>query len=259
MNPLAVSPLQEVVPYRVAAAAVGPDGRLTPPHLIRLFQEAAMRNTVRLRLSSPELMADFGLSWVLRRQRVRVERLPAMGETGTVVTAPTGFARRLLTYRDFYLLDEDGCQLAAASSEWLLLHLKSRRPHPIPDHILAIQPDLAPASAQLERPAGNVSPPPSDAPTADFRVAYHQLDFNDHLTNPVFPELMLEPLGHAFLTAHSPRLLDVAYHLEARYGDALTAQAGPPNGDRLAYAHALRRGADVLATMRTEWVPDGTL
>lgn len=247
---LSTSKLHEVVPFQITASSVGPNGVLTVPHLVRLLQEAAMRNTVRLKISSPELIADNGLSWILRRQRIECLRLPEMGELVHVVTAPSGFARSLQTFRDFHLVDESGNTLAAACTQWLLMDIHSRRLRPIPDHIAALAADLAPAAAHLEPPTGKIKAPESPALETASAVAYYQLDFNKHLTNPVFPELMLEPLGADFLSERAPRLIDVDFRSEAHYGDVLTARVEVVDDHN---KHALYRGETLLATMETRW------
>ncbi|MEM6769243.1 MAG: acyl-ACP thioesterase domain-containing protein [Bacteroidota bacterium] len=247
---LQTSPLHEVIPVTVAAATVGPNGLLTVPNLIRVFQEAAMRNTVRLKISSPELIAAEGLSWILRRQRITILQLPAMGQATRVITAPSGFARRLQTFRDFHLIDEHGTPLAAATSQWLLLDVNSRRLRPIPDHIATLSKSLAPAAAHLDPPTGKIPPPAAPNLSVTARVAYYQLDFNKHLTNPVFPELMLEPLGADFLSQQRPTLVDIDFRAEAYYGENLTAYA---QKSATGFQHGLYRGDDLLATMTTEW------
>lgn len=248
------SSLHEVVPFRVAAYAVGPDGRLTVPYLVRMLQEAAMVNTVRLKVSSPELIEHFGLSWILRRQRIECFTLPRMGQEVQVITAPSGFARRLQTFRDFHLLDaRTGAHLATATSQWLLMDVASRRLRPIPDYIAALSDDLAPAAAQLERPEGKVAPPAHPHRTWTNHVGYHDLDFNGHLTNPVFPLYMLEPLRPDFLTTHTPRLLDIDYRAEAHYGNRITGLA--EEGEE-GWRHSLTRGEALLATMYSEWDPN---
>lgn len=245
------SDIFEEVPFRIAAAQVGPDGLLTLPDLIRILQEAAMRNTVRLKVSSPELIAAHGLSWILRRQRIDCLALPAMGREVTVFTAPSGFARRLQTFRDFHMIDAaTGEHLVTATTQWLLMDVKSRRLRPIPDHIALLSSALAPAAAHLEPPEGKVDPPVEPTLEWSTRVAYHQLDFNRHLTNPVFPELMLEPLGADFLTTHEPVSVDVDYRAEALYGQRVTARTAR---DAEGYRHALLRGTEILATMRSRW------
>ncbi|WP_173021579.1 acyl-[acyl-carrier-protein] thioesterase [Lewinella sp. W8] len=248
------SPLHELLDFRVAAAAVGPHQHLTPPHLIRMLQEAAMRNTVRLNISSPELMEAYGLSWVLRRQNIDCQRWPRLGERIRVLTAPTGFAGKLQTFRDFHLLDEAGNRIISATTAWLIMDVANRRLKPIPERVAALKKDLAPASAHLPRPLEKVPPPSSVDATIDSRVAFYQLDFNDHLTNPVFPELMLEPLGHDYLLGHLPTRIMIAYHREARYGEKVRAGVQTDTATHH-HQHVLLRGEEVLATMDTRWQP----
>ena len=249
------SRLHEKFSARVAAAAVGPHGRLTLPHLIRLFQEAAMRNTLRLRLSSPELTKAFGLTWILRRQWIEIDRWPTLSEPITIVTAPTGFARRLMTFRDFRLLDAHGTPIIRATTEWLLMDHESRRLRPIPERVLAIASELPDPAGCLPRPGEPPAAPSEVSGERHFRVPFYQLDFNDHLTNPSYPELMLEPLGPEVLRHHRLRTVDLAFAHEARYGQELTARTGRTSAD--AYAHGLYRDEQLLATMRTGWSLSG--
>lgn len=246
------SPLLERLPTRIAAATVGPHRYLTLPHLIRLFQEAALRNTDRLAISSGQLTDEHGLTWVLHRQLIEADAWPAIGEAVVVTTLPTSIDRRLITYRDFYLTRPDGHPLIRSTSAWSLMDVHSRRIRPIPDAVRARLGELPAATDHLPRPGDKPEPAAADAPARRFTVDFHHLDFNNHLTNPAFPELMLEPLGGEFLSTHLPRRADIAYQREARYGDALLARAAPAGPD--AYTHALQReDGNQLATMRTEW------
>ena len=87
-----------------------------------------------------------------------------------------------------------------------------------------------------------------------FDVRYGMLDFNDHLTNPVYVELLLEPLGAEFLRAHRPATMDILYQNEARYGERVSAVA---ELDGTASRHVLRRGETALAQLAVEWRPTG--
>lgn len=211
-----------------------------------------MRNTVRLKISSPEIIEAYGCSWVLRRQRIEVSRWPVTGEELSVITAPSGFARRLQTFRDFHLIDAKGQTIITAATQWLLMDISTRRLKPIPPAIAALEADLAPAAAHLDRPTEKIPDPVRPHLSKNFEVAFSQLDFNDHLTNPVFPELMLEPLGHKLLSGLLPISADIMFHREARYGDRLEAVAGVGD-DPLHYTHALLRAGETLATMHTRW------
>lgn len=213
-----------------------------------------MRNTVSLGISTPELMKSHGLSWVLRRQRITCNRWPKIGDEVSILTAPTGFERNLLTYRDFHLLGPDDEKLISAVSEWLLMDLVSRRLRPIPPHIAALEKSLIPMDLRptihLERPHKKLKPPATGTEMREFKVSYGMLDFNDHLTNPVFAELMLEPLGKEFLTGHLPTSIDISFQAEARYRETLRATVGGEGPER---RHALYRGEELIALMHTTW------
>ncbi len=211
-----------------------------------------MRNTVRLNISSPQMIERYGCSWVLRRQRIECHRWPRLGEQLSVLTAPSGFERTFQTFRDFHLKDASGETIITATTQWLFMNIQSRRLQAIPEDIAQLKQHLAPASAHLKKPDGKVPPPTSPTKSTTSSVAFFQLDFNDHLTNPVFPELMLEPLGHDFLLQHLPLHADIMFQREARYGETLTAQTGSEEGN-LQYGHALLREGELLATMRTAW------
>ena len=237
----------------MTASAVGPHGYITLPHLIRLFQEAAMRNTDRLGISSGHLAATEGLTWVLHRQSLEVSRWPRLGERVSVVTLPTRIERQLITHRDFYLLDEARAVLAASASTWSVMDVQSRRIRPLPPAVSGIFGDLGDVfrlAHPTEKPA-----PPADAPEArSFPVTFAQLDFNNHLTNPAYPELMLEPLGLEFLRDRRLVAADITYHREARYGESVTAvvaNAESPHRQQ----HALYRGKELLAAMVSQWSP----
>jgi acyl-ACP thioesterase len=177
-----------------------------------------------------------------------------LGEELTVLTAPSGFERKLQTFRDFHLRDQSGSTIITATTQWLFMDVSTRRLRPIPPAIADIKQHLAPAAAHLDRPDGKVLPPSNPTSVREAEIAFYQLDFNDHLTNPVFPELMLEPLGHNFLSEHLPVQADIMFQREARYGDQVKAVTGPEIED-LHFGHALLRGEDQLATMQTFWRP----
>ncbi len=247
------NPLLERITSRILASAVGPRGLLTLPHLIRLFQEAAMQNTQRLGISTPALMDRHGLTWVLHRQEITATAWPGLGEAVTVITAPIRVNRQLVTIREFRLLDAAGRTLISSLSSWSVMHFDSRRIRPLPDEVLRLLPELPPPTGPAW-PGAKIPVPERTDHDRQFQVSFSHLDFNNHLTNPAFGELMIEPLGLDWLTTYLPKRADIAYHREARYGDALIA-ATSGTDPRSTVRHTLRRDGDLLAIMETEWMP----
>ena len=212
-----------------------------------------MRHTDRLGISSHDLTREAGLTWVLHRQAVRCRRWPVLGEALSVVTLPTRIDRNLITYRDFYLLDSADRILGCSASTWSVMDLQSRRIRSIPAMVTDALGELPPPGAGIVPPANKPSPPVDPTARTSLRVRFSHLDFNNHLTNPAFPELMLEPLGMPFLVDHLPTMADMVYHREARYGEGLEAVVSPGTSPGT-YDHALYRGGgELLASMQTRW------
>ncbi len=256
------SSIQETAAYRVRAYQADAGQRLSIPYLLRLCQETALRNIDRIGFAFKDL-SPLGLSWVLLRQYVEVERLPELGEELFVSTCASRF-ERVFTYRDFRVYTADGELLARATSTWMLLDLESRRFAPIPDFIKVIERDFPAQEEVLPPRTGKLSPWSSDDESAaalPFRVGYHHLDWNDHLTNTFYPEWMLEALPPDLLRGGRLRSLDISFSGEARLGDRLEVFAAPrpqksgdePLGSASAYRHAVRREGQTLARMDTEW------
>ena len=212
-----------------------------------------MRHTDRLGISSHDLTRELGLTWVLHRQAVSCRRWPTLGEKVSVVTLPTRIDRKLITYRDYYLLDAADRILACSASTWSVMDLQSRRIRSIPPLVTDAIGELPPAGVGLDLPADKPVPPTTPTGRTRTLVGFAQLDFNNHLTNPAFPELMLEPLGLPFLGNHLPVMADMTYHREARYADELEAVTSPGT-EPDSFHHALYRGSgELLASMQTRW------
>lgn len=212
-----------------------------------------MRNTDRLQISSGDLMHAYGLTWVLHRQVVTATAWPVIGDEVTVVTAPTHIERGLMTYRDFYLIDAKGQPLVSSTSVWSVMDYSSRRIKHIPPAVTALLDQMPHPGSRLPVPGDKLALPARTDAERSYRVGFSHLDFNDHLTNPAFAELMLEPLDINFLRHHLPTLADIVYRHEARYGDLLTATSSTEAGRATAFTHTLRRESEVLSVMRTEW------
>jgi len=239
-------------PFRVRAYEIGPDARLTPPHLCDWLQEAAGLHATALGVATDRLLAE-GRAWVLTRLQVAVARYPRWREEVTVETWPSA-ADRLYAQRDFVLSDASGAPLATATSQWLVIDVARRRPVRLPEAVHAIvRPDrphaLAPAAEPLAEP---------EAPdeTRQFSVRRADLDLNEHVNNVRFVEWALEAVPGALRAGRHCARLDVQFRAEALYGDTVEstcAVAGEAASHRVAHAEDGR----TLALARSEWAPAG--
>lgn len=73
-------------------------------------------------------------TWVLSRMAVEIDRLPAEYERYTVGTW-VGEIGRLMTTRNFIVTDAGGQRIAAASTLWAMIDVKTRQPLDLRDNV----------------------------------------------------------------------------------------------------------------------------
>ncbi len=248
--------------YNVHSAAIDEAQRLTIPALVRELQAAAMRNSVRLGFSVFELEAQ-NLGWVLLRQSLRLSHRPKLGESYEVLTCPAGFDR-FFTYRDFHLFDQNGQIFGTATTAWMMMDLTSRRMTAVPDWIkdrvvphLPAASQLLPQSARMklqDLPGLLQQDTGEKAKSLQFRVGYHQLDFNRHLSNPFYLEWGLEGLPQVLLSQGDLIAIDLEYKKEAVYGEQVQVRTALDTESSSVYRHLLTNERyETLAIMRSQW------
>ena len=190
---------------------------MTVAALVKQMQEAAMQNVIELNLSVWD-MEDRHISWVLLKKMLRINRLPMIGERLKIYTCPTGF-QKVFTYRDYKVFDENDELIAYSSSSWLLLDTQTRRMRRIPPDILEYEKQMPPASEHLPRPDFKIPRFERIDYSSDFRVYWHDLDFNGHLNNVYYLQWMIETVPDDLLENGTLKGIDIQYKVESNWKD----------------------------------------
>lgn len=246
-----ISPLAYTCDYTVQTYDIEIRRRMTVAALVKLMQEAAMQNVMQLKLSVWDMEAHH-ISWVLLRKHLQINRLPMIGETLRVCTCPAGF-ERIFTYRDYKIFDATGELIAWSSSTWLLLNTQTRKMERLPAFILRFEKDMPPVSECLPRPTSVFSPPERVDFQLDFRVNWHDLDFNGHLNNAFYLQWMLEAMPDEALESWTLQSFDIQYKIEGQWKDEIRSET-EQTGERT-FRHRLVRTTDgkELAVGMSEW------
>lgn len=236
--------------FRIRTYEIDRKKRATVSALIQLMQEAAMQNVIELGLSVWD-MEQNGISWVVMRMDIDFERLPMLGENIHIKTHGAGFDR-LFTYRDYRVWDEHKNVLAQASSSWLLMDTIKRRMVRIPQEILAYK--TPPPEECLERPARKIGKFNKADRSMTFRVDWHHLDFNEHLSNIFYIQWILEVLGEEILDQKHLKRLEILYKNECHLHDEVVAELEDLGEGK--YMHRLIRKKDQLELLlaKTTWI-----
>ena len=212
--------------WAVRTYECGPDGAATMASVCNWLQEAASLNAEALAFSKSNFeSAGENISWVLTHLKVKMARFPKWGETVTILTFPRG-GRRIVAWRDFVLKDSSGAELGVASSEWMLIDLKSRKVVAIPEGVFA-------AANTVRKPVFGDEPFPKlrwecsvTAPDAlAFRARRGDIDLNGHVNNVHYVEWLLESRPDA---AGPCRELDIVFKSETLAGEEVRVEAVEP-------------------------------
>ena len=243
------SDLKHTAEYIIRTYEIDSTKKATIPAMINLMQEAAMQNVIKMGVSVWDL-EPHNISWVLMRFLLNVERIPMLGERIKIITHPAGF-EKFYTYRDYKVYDEKNTLIASASSTWLLMNTIKRRVTRIPDFILDYK--MPEEEVCLPRPANKLPPFGTVYRQQNFQVGWHDLDFNEHLSNVHYTKWMLESMEDKYLQKGQLLQFDLFFRAEARWKEEIVAEVEKIN--ELTFQHRLIRKSDQkeLAQGRSIW------
>ena len=241
------------VTFTVRSYEAGITNHVTLPTLCNYMQEAAGISAARLGWGIQALQSE-GLTWMLSRLRVSVQRYVPWGETITVRTWPSGVKGRLIAKRCFLGLDEKGAELFRASSEWLYVDMAAQKIAKLPETFA----DLVPAGTpdfELPDIGGKFARLPSVDGSVEILTRHSDLDFNDHVNNVHYVEWMLESETCKVESVKCsgrgatalPMEMDIVFRQAAKAGESLVSEFCVAEDKTI---HAIRRQSDgaILAT-----------
>jgi acyl-ACP thioesterase len=193
--------------------------RLRPGALFGYFQDIASLHSENIGTGVERLANDFGVAWVLMRMRVDILRTPMLYEDITLSTWPMEGCR-IIYDRDFTLAAANGDIIVRGSSAWILMDLEKREiaKEKLFDYLKA---DF-PTERALAEKLGRVRMPSSGERIFDRAVTYSDTDYNGHMNNTRYIDVMMDGIGMDILRKYEPASIEVNYSREIRPGRALT-------------------------------------
>ncbi len=220
--------------------------------LLDFLQDIAGEDAVRRGFGVEQLLPR-GLTWMLSRYRIELDKLVGLGDSLYLRTWPSRH-KGLSACREFEILC-NGEQVGAASTAWMLIDLATRRPVRPHDRLGEVSLiDQQVFSDPL------VSLKVLNAPETEvaFRVRQADLDLNRHVNNRVFFDWAVEALDPQMWTDFRLQRVDINYIAEALAGDNVSSACyRRPENDRILCTHQITRPADQkeLARLQTLWFP----
>ena len=190
---------------------------LKPANLYRIFQDIALKATEEVGSDSISL-SKRGIDWVITRMDVEIKRLPRCNEKITVCTYP-GKDLAMLYPRYFYILDENNNVIIRASSIWALIDAKTRKVIVDKDTIKKLPPE----TSEFELPLpGKIAASEEKNLIETRTIHYSDLDFNCHMNNVRYVELLMDVHDFEFYKTHRPTFISLNYMKEIREKDKVS-------------------------------------
>ena len=189
---------------------------LKPAAIFRFFQDVALLATESLGVDSISLSKK-NIDWVITRMTVEIKRLPRCDEEITVCTFP-GKDMAMLYPRYFFILDSKGEVIVNASSIWALIDNNTRKVIVDRDVISKLPPESF--DEQLPLPE-KIAIPEEKRFIEKRTIHYSDLDFNSHMNNVRYVELLMDTHDSEFYDAHRLGSVTLNYMRECKEKEAV--------------------------------------
>jgi len=203
--------------FRIRSFDVDVDNKITLNSISEYLQEVAGDHANTMGFGYRQVVLQ-QMAWILGGIKIEILRYPIWEENIKIKTWIVN-NKRFTSRRDFQWFDMDGNILINASTNWILLNTRHRRPVAIdsmnfevslhPEH-LAIPLDVAHIRAKFE-----------DAQHIEYQVRYSDLDMVGHMNNTKYIQLFLDYYTADFHKNHLIKSLDINFKNEAKYQDQL--------------------------------------
>jgi acyl-ACP thioesterase len=226
-------------------------GDVRPVTLLNYMQDAAGAHARRMGVSVLDLRA-LGLTWVISRIHLVVDRYPRASETVLMRTWPAT-RQGLFSCREFEMLDGRGLVTGRATTSWALLNVTTRRPVRLEGNLPPYP--LLPRRA-IEDDFSTLPHFPGAATSElTFRVLRDDLDINHHVNNAVFAGWALEAVPDE-IADQTLAGLEIAFRAETLYGESIVSRCAVQEaGEQACCLHQIvsQRDGRELARLRTRW------
>jgi medium-chain acyl-[acyl-carrier-protein] hydrolase len=188
---------------------------LRPGALFELMQEAAYHHAESLGVGISDLETSQQI-WVLSRAILIVDRYPQWGESIELRTWPKG-VKGLFAMRDFDITGEDNKVIVRATTSWLIIDAKTRRPVRTIDALKAIESAGISAVDQFPDKLQN----PSLESKKVFCADYTSIDVNRHVNNARYVDWITDSIDEARYGEGKMARLQINFNAEMGWGDQL--------------------------------------
>jgi len=205
--------------HTVSLTQVGANKKMRPLVLMDLLLDIAAEHAARIGIGVEDL-AKNRLVWFAARFHIKIKRLPRWREQLKIQSWLSG-RQKLFALRDIRIIDRDEQQIVSASSGWLVIDVKNKRPQR-PDRSLGQVPCYE--KRVIETAFDELPEPEIVNVEKEFEPAFNIIDANDHVSSTAYLMWAIETMPKNILEACWPAEIEIAFKNETFYGQKVTAK-----------------------------------
>ncbi|WP_421919940.1 acyl-[acyl-carrier-protein] thioesterase [Marinifilum sp.] len=217
MDTLEINQKKFTKTFRIGSFDTDFNGRAKLTSICNYLQEIAGMHADALNWGIDKLMKQ-DLSWVLTRLKVKVLKYPKWTDEISVETWPTGI-EGLFGNRDFKIFDRSGNTIILASSSWLIINIKTKRP--ARPHSIIENAKFENSEKVFETPLQKLITKVDGKPKIKVGVQYSDIDINQHVNNVKYIKWIIDSCPLERLKSESINELEINFLHEAKYNDQL--------------------------------------
>lgn len=204
-------------------------GRATLATLIDIAVLASEDQSDALGLTT-DFVQSHGVGWVVTQYAIQVTRMPRQDETVTIAVRGSAY-NAYFAYREFWIRDAEGHELAYITSIWVTMSQTTRRMVKIlPELVAPYKSEEVKRIPRLPRP---ISFEATDQTLSKpYHVRFFDIDPNRHVNNAHYFDWLLDTLPADFLLQHDLLHVDVRYENEVKYGHIVDSKVNILPGDQ---------------------------
>jgi len=225
--------------YQVGLGDIDFRKKLKISALFNYFQDIASLHAENLGVGIDSLMNNHGVTWVLTRIRVDLERIPVLGEDLLIETWPQP-PGKLEFDRDFLVRDASGNELARVVSTWVIMDIAAREIKKT-ETITRNYP-FNPRGRAIDCRLGRFKAFSTPEVAYQRVIGYSDVDINEHLNSSKYIDFIMDCFSLEEHRRHDIRSLEISYLNEALSGDRLTMYKDlAASGSGLVYIEGCRQ------------------
>ena len=201
---------------------------IRPKAFMDWAQEMAQLHAEKLHFGYDDFISK-NLAWVVTRFYARFVNPPKWKDTVTLQTWHKGL-ERVMSIRDFHIIDKDGAVAVAATSSWVIVNTQTRqftRAHFAVDRDESVWKEDA-----VEHSAEKVTMPREGAElVARHKVSYSDIDVNGHTNNASYMGWAMDAVDEEISLNRQVLDFTINFNHESKAGECVSIYRARKDGD----------------------------